>query len=315
MTALTHLRRAHSAIPMTVSTSTGSTGSTSTAPNSTAAGSEEEQRFSLSVTQVLASMSAAVTAALIGSRLGVAGTLIGAALASVVTVVGSAVVGHSLVMTRRQVQKAVLQVRRGDEGTTSGPAADEAGTILLPAVLPPAADQTVVIPRAVLPSAAARRPGPEHAEPGRPRPTRRRVSAGVLVGLAATAAIFVSSLGAVTLLETIKGSPLSGGTSGGLSVLGGSGGPAGGSITVPATTTEQVTELSTVTASEATVPATTSASKSATPTTALGSSPAAPASPAGSVVSAAAAAAGAADRSAGAMPTSGAPSATGAPGQ
>ena len=66
------------------------------APRQRSESDPDEQRLSLSATQVLASMAAAVTAAFLGSRLGVAGTVIGAGLASVVTVVGSAVFGHSL---------------------------------------------------------------------------------------------------------------------------------------------------------------------------------------------------------------------------
>ena len=222
---------------------------------------DTEQKFSLSATQVMASMAAAVTAALVGSRLGVAGTVIGAGLASVISVVGGAVIGHSILLTRKQVQRAVLQVRGAGEDQ-------------------PADDLTTVIPavtRVDLQRArqdARTGSGPGHAEPGRPRPTRpspRRVSTGVLFGVAAALAIFVSSLGAVTLFETIKGSPLSGGESGGLSVLGGNG---GSPVEAPATTTTAVvTEQSTVTqtvTSEVTAPVTSappSSAQSTAPTT------------------------------------------------
>jgi hypothetical protein len=218
---------------------------------------DTEQKFSLSATQVMASMAAAVTAALVGSRLGVAGTVIGAGLASVISVVGGAVIGHSILLTRKQVQRAVLQVRGAGEDQ-------------------PADDLTTVIPavtRVDLQRArqdARTGSGPGHAEPGRPRPTRpspRRVSTGVLFGVAAALAIFVSSLGAVTLFETIKGSPLSGG----LSVLGGNG---GSPVEAPATTTTAVvTEQSTVTqtvTSEVTAPVTSappSSAQSTAPTT------------------------------------------------
>ena len=67
--------------------------------------------FGLSAIQIVASTAAAVTAALIGSRLGVAGTLTGAALASIVSAVGAAVYGHSLLVTRRQVTRALRLVR------------------------------------------------------------------------------------------------------------------------------------------------------------------------------------------------------------
>ncbi len=170
-----------------------------------------EKKFSLSATQVTASVAAAVTAALVGSRLGVAGTVIGAGLASVISVVGGAVIGHSILLTRKQVKRAVLQVRgAGPEGMSQ-----------------------------------KARPVPTDDEPGRPHPTRRKVSTGVLLGVAASLAIFVSALGAVTVVETIKGSPLSGSESGGLSVLGGDGGKP---VDVPVTTTTAiVTAPSTVT--------------------------------------------------------------------
>ena len=216
------------------------------------------QKFTLSATQVMASMAAAVTAALVGSRLGVAGTVIGAGLASVISVVGGAVIGHSILLTRKQVKRAVLQVRgTGQEGPAGGAAAavdPSAATIVLPTAYRARKlgdDYTTVIPavtRLDLQRASqGAQPGPGHAEPGRPRPTRprRRVSTGVLLGVAASLAIFVSALGAVTVFETIKGSPLSGGESGGLSVLGGNG---GNPVDLPATTTTAVvTEPSTVT--------------------------------------------------------------------
>lgn len=247
-----------------------------------------EQKFSLSATQVAASMTAAVTAALVGSRLGVAGTVIGAGLASVISVVGGAIIGHSILLTRKQVKRAVLQVRGTDP---SGNAVEQLGqTVVLPSarsVLGPADDHTVVIPavtRLDLQRASRdARPGPGNAEPGRPHPTRpglprdttglrpgsagatgpvppktrRRLSTGVLLGVAASLTIFVSALGAVTVAETIKGSPLGGGESGGLTVLGGNGGsPIGSTTTSVAVVTEAATLTQTVT-TEVTAPATT----------------------------------------------------------
>ena len=222
----------------------------------------EPPRLSLSITQVLASMGAAVVAALIGSRLGVAGTLIGAALASVISVVGSAVFGHSILMTHKQVRKAVLQVRGPEERTHPSAAAHPAHHL--------ADDPTVLIPavsRFDLERAArVGPPGLDRSEPGRRRPIRRRVGAAVLVGVAATAAIFASSLGAVTLAETIKGSPLSGGDSGGLSVLGGNGSGTTDPGQVPATTTAHVSQVSTVTQTVTSPPASSESATSAAPT-------------------------------------------------
>src|SRR6478736_4892479 len=82
----------------------------------------DEQRFTLSVTQIMASVAAAVTAAMVGSTLGVAGTVIGAGLASVISVVGGAIFGHSILLTRKQVKRAVLQVRGADHQHADSPA-------------------------------------------------------------------------------------------------------------------------------------------------------------------------------------------------
>ena len=222
----------------------------------------DEDRLSLSATQVVASMAAAVTAAFLGSRLGVAGTVIGAGLASVVTVVGSAVFGHSLLVTRQQVTKAVRQVRHADDRAADAPTA-----VMSPPVMSTAQandDRTNLIPavtrydleRARLAATAAGsalsgRTGVDPS-PGKPKKTRRRIGTHLLVGVAATAAIFAGSLAAVTVVETVKGSPLSGGDSGGLSVLGGNGNTDQGTIPETATTTEVSTVTSTVTSPTAT---------------------------------------------------------------
>lgn len=217
--------------------------------------SPEKPRFTLSASQVAASVAAAVTAAVVGSRLGVAGTVIGAGLASVISVVGGAIFGHSILYTRAQVRRAVLQVR-GSGVTATAPAAKVSATAALsgaPASRsvpqpPPDLDITTVIPAAaraeLMVDARGARPGPERAEPGRPRPTRRRMGTRLVIGFAAAAAVFTSSLGAVTLIEAIKGSPLSGGEAGGLSVLGGNG---GNSIEVPSSTDTYQPDPTTVT--------------------------------------------------------------------
>jgi hypothetical protein len=209
---------------------------------------EEEQRLKLSATQIMASMAAAVTAALVGSTLGVAGTVIGAGLASVISVVGGAIFGHSIVLTRKQVKRAVLQVRGADREQADRLAPDDDRTVVIPAVT------RFDLPRPVYAQAGPeRRSAPDrsmssqHSEPRRPRPTRRKLGAGLLVGVAAAATIFAGSLAAVTLVETVKGSPLSGGDSGGLSVLGGNSGADSKPVVEVPVTTNQVTEVSTVT--------------------------------------------------------------------
>ena len=176
-------------------------------------------------------MAAAVTAALVGSRLGVAGTVIGAGLASVISVVGGAVIGHSILLTRKQVKRAVLQVATG--------AAPRAPDCRAPRCrhAPPADDRTVVIPAVTstgIPAvtrsiwtapAGTPAPGPNAPNPaGRGRPARKAERRGAVRGDRSGARSSSSRSVAVTLVETIKGSPLSGGDSGGLSVLGGNGG-------------------------------------------------------------------------------------------
>ena len=190
-----------------------------------------ENRFGLSVIQIVASTAAAVTAALIGSRLGVAGTLTGAALASVVSGVGAAVYGHSLLVTRRKMATALRLVRPGT--TPSAPAGAATAAPATPAaagrrpshpsVPGPDDDPTVVIPRAGRPAA--------------PAPSRsRRPSTVVLAAAAAAAVIFAGSMAMVTLVERVKGGPLSGGNSG-LTILGGNTSPDTGTTTDATTVT------------------------------------------------------------------------------
>lgn len=177
------------------------------APETAVAGTGEDEppKLTLSATQVVASMSAAVVAAFLGAQLGVAGTVIGAAIASVVSVVGSAVIGHSLLVTRRKVALTVQHVR----------APDPADTVLLTAVAPEPTRLTRPSP------AASPAPVPKERRPARPGRLR-----WVLVGLATSVLVFAGALGAVTVVEAVTGAPISGGSSGGLSVLGGT--PAGG---------------------------------------------------------------------------------------
>ncbi|HYJ55204.1 MAG TPA: hypothetical protein VEX40_06760 [Mycobacterium sp.] len=234
----------------------------------------DEDRLSLSATQVVASMAAAVTAAFLGSRLGVAGTVIGAGLASVVTVVGSAVFGHSLLLTRKQVTKAVRQVRHADDRAADAPTAvistaqaNDDRTTLIPAVTRYDLERARLAATAAG-SALSGRTGVDPS-PGKPKKTRRRIGTHLLVGVAATAAIFAGSLAAVTVVETVKGSPLSGGDSGGLSVLGGNGNTDPGTIPETATTT---TEVSTVT-STVTSPTATSAETEPTTSSVATTSP------------------------------------------
>lgn len=177
-------------------------------------------KFALTATQVTASMSAAVVAAFIGAQLGVAGTIVGAAIASVVSVVGSAVIGHSLLLTRRRVTKTVQHVRVG-----AGSPADAADTVLLTAVTRRVEIERAAPARSGPATGATARSGPVAGAVGGSsrrggwwsRPGRLRWA---VVGLVASAAVFAAALGAVTVVEAVKGAPISGGESG-FSVLGG----------------------------------------------------------------------------------------------
>lgn len=193
-------------------------------------GGDEDGKFSLSITQIMASTAAAVTAALIGSQLGVAGTLVGAALASIVSGVGAAIYSHSLLVTRRQMRRALELVRPADQAAPTAAVAAVAGA---PSTARPTRftvaddDLTVLMPLASPPIV---RPPRTHGR----TPGRRRTVAAVLAGVAAAGVIFAGALATVTLVEAVKGAPLSGGDSG-LSVLGGTG--SSGTSTDPATVT------------------------------------------------------------------------------
>jgi hypothetical protein len=181
-------------------------------------------RLELSLTQILGSTAAAVTAAFLGSRLGVAGTLIGAALASVISVVGGALYTTSLKATR---QRMTMLVGRSDPEGNDSPGT-RSGPPLLP-VAPPAAGLPV-------------RPAP--VPPARRnRPAVRGAIAGVLL----SAAVFSGALLVVTGVESVTGSALSGGSEGGLTILGGN--DAGRHDTSPSTPTAVTTKASPTTSS------------------------------------------------------------------
>jgi len=224
---------------------------------------EDDGKFSLSITQIAASTAAAVTAALIGSKLGVAGTLVGAALASIVSGVGAAIYSHSLLVTRRQMRRALQLVRPADDTPTAaaaevatdpsaarpmgGPLADDDPTVLMPAVI-----------------AAAVRP--------RRARGRRRTLTVALAGVAAAGVIFAGAIATVTLVETVKGAPLSGGDSG-LSVLGGNGSsgtstdPTTVTVTSPATSSDAASTTVTQTVTQSPTAASQPTRQSTAPTT------------------------------------------------
>lgn len=210
---------------------------------------DDEPKLNLSLTQILAGTSAAVIAALLGSRLGVAGTLAGAALASVVSAVGSAIFGHSLLVTRRRLKAATAHVRSA--GVDSAPAragqytgSEDAATVVLPVITE--ADLAAAARNSRGASAADQLATSRHPRAAQVDPASSRLLArltrqwrkALLVTVAAGIAVFGGAVLTVTVAEAIKGSPLSGGAAGGLSVLGGGGGgggePAGAPETGPA---------------------------------------------------------------------------------
>ncbi|MCK2217572.1 hypothetical protein MF672_027820 [Actinomadura sp. ATCC 31491] len=91
----------------------------------------EQQRYELSVPQILGSALAAVTAAVAASYLGVAGTVIGAAVVSVASTVGTAIYTHYLQRTGERVRRKAVPVVRPPDGTG---AREGGSTLVMPAV-------------------------------------------------------------------------------------------------------------------------------------------------------------------------------------
>jgi len=222
---------------------------------------DEKPSFTLNTTQVVASMAAAVVAAFIGAQLGVAGTIAGAAIASVISVVGSAVIGHSLLVTRSKVVQTVQHVRTAGSSTVSPADSDE--TVVLTAVTRQDLERTALMRQSTpaptrpdVPRSASTAAAPSHRSWWR-RPGRIRWA---LLGLATSVLVFAGALGMVTMVEAVKGAPISGGSQGGFSVLGGNGRSDGGAgdstpSTTPSTT---VTATSGATTGSSTVPTTSS---------------------------------------------------------
>lgn len=182
---------------------------------------QDRPAFELSLTQIVASAAAATTAALLGSRLGVAGTILGAAVASLISVVAGAVYSHSIAAARHRVKLALH-----NQEQLAGPPT-EAFTPSFAAV-----EETLPVTRPVgsvtgpldVPDLTVPSTGTVRVVTPTPAPRRKGLRAMAL-GAVATVAVFAVALVMVTGIETVKGTPLSGGNSGGLSVLGGARGP------------------------------------------------------------------------------------------
>lgn len=250
---------------------------------------EPRPKFALSATQLTTGVVASTVSALLGSTLGVAGTLLGAALGAAVYSVAAALYAHSIAATKHKLAHARWQLRMqqqqrvpDDHATTmldavatrdaatdeavpglaaSGPASvdnpdtvttidDTATDMVADASVPAvsASEATAVLPAVYRPAG------------GKPAGNWR----GILAGAVGSAFAFALALVLVTGLESAKGQPLSGGTPGGLSVLGGAAAsapdpwqvpdtgttPAPSSPTITETATETQTSTETVVTTE-----------------------------------------------------------------
>lgn len=228
-------------------------------PSKAGAGDEahasEESKPDLTATKVIAGAGAAATSAVLGSYLGAAGTVTGAALGSAVTVVGTSVYQHYLERTRESV-RARIRLPSGRMVTVSEQIAVPPPRSADDGDAPPT--QVLVTP--VGGSAVEGSAGPASTATVAPviaarRRRRRWVAAGV-----ATVLAFLVGMLAITGVEWVKGSSISGdrsGTSVGRVIEGG-GAPSNRTSTTP-TTDQTPTD-------ERNAP-TTGPTQSATPTT------------------------------------------------
>lgn len=190
----------------------------------------DRPRLELTASQILAGVAASVTAAILGSRLGVAGTVLGAALASGVSIAAGAIYTHSIKATRHQVRRVV------DRWRPDGAFVGGSGS--------PLGNRSAAVTPEPRPVGRPRRSAPTRTS----GPVRRPWWSGLAVGVVATALVFGVALALVTGIELVKGSPLSGGAAGGLTVLGGGRGSdpdPGSPATSPATAASSTGETST----------------------------------------------------------------------
>lgn len=147
--------------------------------------SEDQPKFKVSVTQVVASALAATTAAVLASYLGVAGTIAGAALASVVVTIGSAFYRHQLDKTRARLRASALADLRARSQRQAGRAASQG---------PADADDD--------PAEAVDPVTDSATVPAVRRITPLRVTVVAV-------AVFALSLGIITTIEAFAGEPIS----------------------------------------------------------------------------------------------------------
>jgi hypothetical protein len=181
-------------------TAPGATTATGTATGTAATtATVEEKKPDLTVNKIIAGAGAAATTAVFGSFFGATGTVAGAALGSVVTTVGTTLYQRSLDRTKETVLARVKIPARKDAVVVAEPV-DPLATIPLQRRADEGGGPTMLQP--------ALGDGP--AEQVRPWYTRKRL----LLAAASTVAAFVVGMVVITGVEWVKGSPISGGTSG-----------------------------------------------------------------------------------------------------
>jgi hypothetical protein len=177
-------------------TTVGSTAASSTTATSATV---EEKKPDLTVNKIIAGAGAAATTAVFGSFFGATGTVAGAALGSVVTTLGTTLYQRSLDRTKETVLARVKIPGRSDGVVVAEPV-DPLATIPMQRRADEGAGPTMLQPAL----------GDEAPEKTRPWYTRKRL----LVAVASTVAAFAVGLLVITGVEWVKGSPISGGTSG-----------------------------------------------------------------------------------------------------
>jgi len=186
-------------VPTTV-TSAATAGTAATGTTATdAAATGKEKKPDLTVNKIIAGAGAAATTAVFGSFFGASGTVAGAALGSVVTTLGTTLYQRSLDRTKETVLARVKIPGRKDAVVVAEPV-DPLATIPLQRRPDEAGGPTMLQPAL----------GDEPAEQTRPWYTRK----SLLLAAASTVAAFVVGMVVITGVEWVKGSPISGGTSG-----------------------------------------------------------------------------------------------------
>ncbi|MDO5681514.1 MAG: hypothetical protein Q4G46_01625, partial [Propionibacteriaceae bacterium] len=184
---------------------TTTTAPTGAGKNTEATGAEEKEPFlGLKPTQLIGGALASCTAAVLGGQLGVAGTVAGAALTSLTIAVGGAVYTRTFDKTKDGIDTAVSKFRLAGTPPVTDPAAavspddDPTRVHAIQAYAAPDDPTRIVAAQAVA-----------KTEADQATPWFRRFS--LVKVLAAAAALFIIAAVAVTGLEALRGSSVSGG--------------------------------------------------------------------------------------------------------